>query len=199
MPPHAALRPGPVQAPDVTAKLPLLLALGVAACTLGLPSRAGVRPLEFTPHSGFSGESEGKGTLTLLLGTPRSFRVESRGRTQADGTFRLEQRLFFQGEPPRDRVWVITPVGASRYSATLSDAAGPVTGFTSGASLTLAYRVKGPLYVRQELKLMPDGTTIDNVGVITLLGVPVGRLRETIVRKSPASAAGASFRGRRVD
>ncbi|MFP7722811.1 DUF3833 family protein [Lysobacter sp. A3-1-A15] len=167
-----------------------LLAVAGAALLMGAPSLAEVKPIEFTPRTGFSGESEGNGTLTFLLGKPRPFRVESLGRTQADGTFRLEQRIFFQGKPPRDRVWVITSVGPGRYSATLSDAAGPVTGVTSGSRLTLHYRAKGPLFVRQDLRLLPDGRTIDNVGVITLFGIPVGHLKETIIRKSAGRESG---------
>ena len=30
---------------------------------------------------------------------------------------------------------------------------------------------------------MPDGKTIDNVGVITLFGIPIGHLHETITRR----------------
>ena len=165
-------------------KFRLLLTLAVATLILGAPSFAVVKPIEFTPQNGFSGESEGSGTLTFLLGTPRSFRVESHGRTQTDGTFRLEQRIVFQGERPRNRVWVLTNVSPNHYSATLSDAAGLVKGLTSGSRFTLRYRVKGPLFMRQDLELMSDGRTINNVGVITLLGIPVGRLQETIIRKS---------------
>ncbi|MEO5628508.1 MAG: DUF3833 family protein [Thermomonas sp.] len=140
---------------------------------------------DFTPRNGFGGASEGDGTLTLLLGRPQPFHVESRGTQQADGTFRLEQTISFQGKPPQARVWTMTEVSLNHYTATLSDAAGPVTGTTSGPRLSLQYRVKGPLVMHQELKLLPDGKTIDNVGVITLLGVPVGHLRETITRKGP--------------
>ena len=178
------MRHGLTQALDVITKFRLLLTLGVATLIVGEPSFAVVKPIEFTPQNGFSGESEGNGTLTFLLGTPRSFRVESHGRTQTDGTFRLEQRIVFEGERPRERFWVLTNVSPNHYSATLSDAASPVTGLTSGSRLTLQYRVKGPLFVRQDLELMPDGKTINNVGVITLLGIPVGRLQETIIRKS---------------
>ena len=52
-----------------------------------------------------------------------------------------------------------------------------------GSRLLLEYRVKGPLVMHQTLELMPDGKTIDNVGKVTLLGIPVGRLHETITRK----------------
>ena len=63
--------------------------------------------------------------------------------------------------------------------------AGPVTGETSGRRLMLRYRLKGPLVMHQTLERMADGTTIENTGRITLLGIPVGWLHETIRRKNP--------------
>lgn len=78
----------------------------------------------------------------------------------------------------------MTTVSPDHYSATLSDAAGPATGSTSGPRLSLRYRVKGPLVMHQELQFMPDGKTIDNAGVITFLGVPVGHLHEIITRQA---------------
>jgi hypothetical protein len=162
-----------------------LLPFAVAAVVAGSSSLA-AEPIEFTPNAGFAGESAGNGSLKLLLGKPRPFHVQSRGSEQADGTFRLEQTISFEGEPARERAWVISTVSPNRYSAALSDAAGPVTGTTSGPHLSLRYRVKGPLVMHQELELMPDGRTIDNVGTITLLGIPVGHLRETITRSGPA-------------
>lgn len=137
----------------------------------------------FTPQAGFGGASEGDGALTLFLGKPQPFHVESRGTQQADGTFRLEQTVIFLGKPPQDRVWLLATDAVDRYSGTLSDAAGKVTGRTEGSHLSLQYRVKGPLVMHQALDLMPDGKTIDNKGVITLLGIPVGHLHETITRK----------------
>ena len=148
-------------------------------------SFAGEQPRKFTPQAGFGGESEGNGALKLVLGKTQRFHVVSHGTEQSDGSFRLEQRVAFEGKPPQDRVWIITTVGPDRYSATLSDASGPGFGFTSGSRLSLRYRVKGPLVMHQELQLMSDGKTIDNVGVITLFGIPVGHLHETINRKDP--------------
>lgn len=166
--------------------LHLLLPIVFAAAILGAPTLAAEKPLKFTPQNGFSGDSEGNGTLTWMFGEPRSFHVESRGWAQADGAFRLEQSIQFQGEQPATRAWVITQLRPNHYSATLTDASGPVTAVTAGRLLSLRYRVKGPLFVKQELTLSPDGSTIDNVGVISLFGFPVGHLKETIVRKGRA-------------
>ncbi|MEO7068693.1 MAG: DUF3833 family protein [Rhodanobacter sp.] len=139
----------------------------------------------FTPQTGFGGISEGTGTLKLLFGKERPYRVENDGRRLADGTFRLDQTVLFEGKPPKHRHWILTTAHPAEYTGTLSDAAGPVTGQTKGRRLTLKYRLAGPLVMHQTLEIMPDGT-IDNVGRITVLGIPVGHLQETIVSKGGA-------------
>lgn len=172
---------------DVMMNIAALIAFVLATSIVARPLFAAEQQLEFTPQNGFGGESEGNGSLKLFLGKPRPFHVVSRGSEQRDGTFRLEQWVTFQGKPTRDRVWIITTVTPNHYSAKLSDAAGPATGSTSGARLSLQYRLKGPLVMNQELQLLPDGKTIDNVGTIRLLGIPLGHLHETIVRKGPGT------------
>ena len=174
-------------------KFKWLLVGVLTAATLVCPLLA-AEPLAFTPENGFGGESEGRGSLKLFLGKPRSFHVTSNGSKQPDGTFRLDQTVTFEGETPQARFWILTTISENQYSATLSDAAGPVKGFTSGSHLSLQYRVKGPLVMHQELELSPDGKTIDNVGVITLLGIPVGRLHETITRKLSGITSNYSFK-----
>jgi len=169
-----------------TALLLFFLTASIISCRLF----AAEPQLDFTPKHGFSGSSTGKGTLKMLLGKTLQFQVESQGTEQRDGTFRLEQRITFRGEPPRDRVWILSTVAPNRYSARLSDAAGPVAGSTSGTHLSLQYRVKGPLVMSQELELLPGGKTISNVGTITLLGIPVGHLHETITRSRRGLTSG---------
>ena len=175
-------------------KIIALRALVLATTIVGPSSFAAVPQHDFTPQNGFGGTSEGNGSLVLLFGDPQPFHVESHGHQQSNGTFRLEQKVTFQGKTPQNRVWILTTVSPNHYSATLSDAPGLVTGSTSGPHLSLQYRVKGPLVMHQELQLMPDGKTIDNVGVITLLGIPVGRLHETITRKDPGLTSNNSFK-----
>lgn len=167
-------------------KVTAVLASVLVAGLLGSASRADAPDLDLTPQKGFVGLSQGDGTLKMAFSNPQPFHVESRGAQQGNGTFRLSQTVTFQGKSPQQRVWILTTVGPNRYSATLSDAAGPVTGSTSGRDLSLEYRVKGPFVMHQHLTLLPGRTTIDNVGVITLLGIPVGHLHETITRQTPA-------------
>lgn len=139
--------------------------------------------LRFTPQAAFAGASEGNGTLTFFFGAKRPYHVENYGQRLADGTFRLDQTVRFREKPAARRHWILTTVRPGAYTGTLSDAAGGVTGHTVGSRLLLRYRLKGPLVMHQTLELMPDGT-IDNIGRITLFGIPVGRLRETIIKGS---------------
>lgn len=159
------------------------LALGlVAACAAASAMSA---PNELTPQQLFDGRSEGNGSLKILLGKPQPFHVESRGLAQQDGSFRLEQTITFEGKPPKDRTWILHTESPGVYAGTLSDAAGDVEGQVEGNRLTLNYRIKSLLIMHQTLELMPDGRTIDNAGKVTLLGIPIGRLHETIVRSEP--------------
>lgn len=164
-----------------------LLTAAMVACLLANAQT----PVEFTPSAGFGGDSTGLGTLKFVFREPRAFQVTSHGAEQGDGTFHLDQTITFAGEPPQSRFWLMTRTAPHRYAATLSDAAGPVEATVSGSRLSLRYRVKGPVYMHQELVLSADGRTIDNVGVVRLLGIPIGRLQETITRKMPAVASDA--------
>lgn len=150
------------------------------ALLIGLPARA--QQVLFTPEVGLSGPTQGTGSLKLFLAQRRAFHVRSFGERQSDGSFTLNQTVTFAGQEPTTRSWMIRTVSPLHYAGTLTDAAGPVTGHTSGRRLFLKYRVKGSFVMHQVLHLQPDGRTIDNTGRITLMGVPVGFLQETIHR-----------------
>lgn len=161
-------------------KLPLLLLSLLLANLPGLSAEAG--PLTFTPKNGFTGKSTGEGSLKLLFARPRPFHVQSQGQSERDGSFTLKQTVTFQNEEAKKRTWSIREASPLRYTGTLSDAAGPVSGHTAGRRLVLKYRVKGPLTVHQTLDLSEDGATIINNGRITLLGIPLGSMHEIIRR-----------------
>jgi hypothetical protein len=136
----------------------------------------------FTPQNGFSGLSEGNGTLRLFF-SHKPFHVENHGFDRPDGSFQLDQTVQFEGNVPETRTWLMRRSNNLHYTATLSGAAGTVTGEASGSRLTLRYRIKGPLVMHQTLTLATDGKSIDNVGRVTLFGIPVGSLHELIQRK----------------
>lgn len=176
----AAWRIGLIRAFDVTMKSRCLLTCLVLSLLLGLPAQA--QQVLFTPEVGLSGASRGSGSLKFLVGSRRAFHVRSFGTSERDGSFTLNQTVSFVGQEPTTRSWVIRTVSPLHYAATLTDAAGSVSGHTSGRHLFLKYRVKGPFVMHQVLHLLPDGKTIENVGRVTLFGVAVGFLQETIRR-----------------
>jgi hypothetical protein len=129
----------------------------------------------------FAGRSEGTGELRLGVGRRRPFTVQSHGAVQPDGRFRLDQEVRFAGEAPRSRTWILWQTHAGRYSATLTDAAGPVTAQTIGNRLTLRYPLtRWGLVMHQTLTLRVDGRTVDNVCRIRFVGITVGQLSEVI-------------------
>ena len=157
----------------------LTLCLGACAPTV-TPSAA---HLTFNPVKAFAGRSHGDGTLSVILQPPQPYHVESRGFTQTDGTFRLEQTVTFTGKPPQKRVWLLKKVSPTDYAGTLSDAAGPVEGHITGPQFNLIYPLPGNLTMHQTLTLKPGGKVIDNLGRITFWGLEVGYLHETIERR----------------
>lgn len=135
----------------------------------------------FVPEKVFAGHSVGVGEMRLLVGKKRPFCVESLGTIQADGSLRLDQSVRFKGEPVKSRYWVMRQISPGHYSGTLSDATGPVMARTEGSQLILRYKLKPwGLVMHQTLDLANDGRTIDNFSRIRFLGIPLGRLRETI-------------------
>lgn len=161
--------------PRASLKAVVVLALGLLA------AQAPALAVDFVPERVFAGRSAGEGELKLLFRQAQVFTVESRGTERPDGTFQLDQTIRFSGQPARVRSWVMRRSGPGTYSATLTDAAGPVAARIDGPRMTLRVPLTHwGLIMHQTLEVADDGRTIDNRGRIRLLGVPFGRLRETI-------------------
>lgn len=159
-------------------RIATLVALALTTFTVeGAPP-----PSPADPVTLLGGRTSGVGHLRILLGAPKPFRVESDGRVQPDGAFRLDQRVMIEGEPARSRHWIVRRVGTGRHAFTLSDAVGPGTAVVERGRLTLRYRLPRGVHVRQVLVPSADGRTIANTGSIRWLGLPIGRLEETITR-----------------
>lgn len=136
---------------------------------------------EFVPEVVFAGRSSGRGVLDLVSAPPRRLEVESTGTMQPDGRFELRQVIRVEGRPPRTRTWTMRRTGPGTYAASLTDAVGPVEVRVAGARMTVQYRLsRWGLSMQQTLDLDDEGRTIANTGRIRLLGIPVGRLDETI-------------------
>jgi Protein of unknown function (DUF3833) len=126
----------------------------------------------------------GNGVIQTAGGKPaRQIRVESRGTTLPDGRFRLDQTIY-EGSKVSKRHWIMTRVDDRRYTATLSDAAGPVKAEVYGNVFHLRYLLKKPFVTMEQwLYLQSDGKTVLNEGIIRMPGRTIARLSEIIVRQ----------------
>lgn len=163
----------------------------VAAVVLSLSGCLSAPPLqpaasdhpEFRPENFFAGRTHGTGELEGRGRAPRPMRVESFGRLEADGTFRLDQTVKFGDGAAETRTWRMRRVDSHAYTATLSDAAGAVAAEVNGNVFHLRYLMRRPaVYMEQWLYLQPDGRSVINFGTVTVAGIPVARLSERIMR-----------------
>ncbi|MEK6638893.1 MAG: DUF3833 family protein [Pseudomonadota bacterium] len=139
----------------------------------------------FRPETFFGTTATGHGVIQSAGGKPaRQIRVESRGSTLPDGRFRLDQTIY-EGSKVSQRHWIMTRFDDHRYTATLSDADGPVKAEVYGNLFHLRYLLKKPFVTMEQwLYLQRDGKTVLNEGTIRMPGRTIARLSEIIVRQS---------------
>lgn len=142
-----------------------------------LPADAGQK---FDPIAFFEGRTSGEGTLNKLVGGGTGIQVRSLGRRDGRGGLVLDQLIKSGDKAPTRRRWVMRPVAPGRFTGTLTDAQGPVTGTLSGPRATIRYRDRNGFDVEQHLALQSDGRTLLNELSVRRAGVRVARLEETI-------------------
>lgn len=161
--------------PAVTALIPFALV------SAELAAQRPVAAPVFQPTSFFAGRTEGRGVVKVALSPKRALVVHGSGRVAPDGTLVLDQVVEREGKQPEQRQWRIKEVAAGRYTGTLTDARGPVTGVVHGNILKLRYQLKnGGLAAEQTLHLQPDGRTVLNRMEISKLGITIAEVEETI-------------------
>ncbi len=147
---------------------------------------AGTGP-ELRPERFFLGSTSSTGVLENRSGAPSErFHVEGTGRALPDGALQLDQTITFEHQPPTTRQWVLTETGPHHYSASLTDASGPVEAESYGNLFHLRYSMKQPSGGRMEqwLYLQPDGRTVVNEATVTWLGlVVVAHISERITNE----------------
>jgi hypothetical protein len=160
------------------------LAAPLAAVALAACAPASALPADptakFDPVAFFLGRSHGDGTLRKLLGKPARISVDSVGRRERDGTLVLDQTIKVGTKAPSTRRWTMRQIGGSRFTGSLTDAAGPVSIEVAGPRATIRYRMKGGLDVSQQLALQPGGRTVLNRLSVRKFGIRVATLDETI-------------------
>lgn len=165
-----------------------LAAATLAGCASQLPPAAfdGAAP-EMRPETFFAGKTSSSGVIEDRAGAPTSrFRVEGTGKSLADGTFQLDQVVSFPDEGRQQtRTWLMQRLDAHRYTATLTDASGPVEAEVHGNLMHLRYPMKTPFGGRMEqwLYLQPDDRTVVNEATVRVFGLVAAHLSERITRE----------------
>lgn len=134
------------------------------------------------PERFFLGRTEGQGTANVIMSGSHSVRHRGTGRLAPDGSLHLEQIVEEQGKAPRRRTWRLVRAGPNRFTGTISDARGPVTGTVDGATLHITYRAAEGPNVEQWITVQPGGRTARNRMIFRRFGVRVATMEETIRR-----------------
>ncbi|KQU53206.1 hypothetical protein ASG67_10360 [Sphingomonas sp. Leaf339] len=127
----------------------------------------------------FNGKTEGKGRFKVVLRAGHDVHVQGHGRMEGD-TLILDQIVTREGTAPKPRQWRIREVSPGRYTGTLTDAKGAITGETTGDRLHLAFTSTGGFKVEQWLTLAADGRSAQNRLTAKKFGITVATLDETI-------------------
>lgn len=170
-----------MQLRSITAGVASLLLCSACVPSGHLASEQAATPV-FDPITFFAGRTHGTGVLSVLFHKRVTTDVTGDGHIDADGSIVLDQRVKQGAKPATRRRWLLrrTPEGA--LVGTLTDASGPVHGEVSGNRLHLAFPMRGHLKADQWLYLQPGGQVARNRMVITMLGMTVASLDETITR-----------------
>lgn len=177
-----------------TSFAPLVIAAaGLAGCAGALPPSAfeGGSP-QMRPEVFFAGTTRSSGVLENRSGAPtQRLHIQGDGRTLPDGSFQLVQSVTLDRDAPKTRTWIMRRVDEHRYTATLTDASGPVEGEAYGDLFHLSYDMASPAGGRMEqwMYLQPDGRTVVNEATVSLLGVVAARLSERITQGSGPQVA----------
>lgn len=161
----------------------LAAALAATACVpAGHLAREQAPAPTFDALAFFTGHTEGRGELTVVMSGRKPTLVEGHGVVAPDGSIDLEQVVRRGDAPSRRRTWHLYTIAPGRYAGTLSDASGPVAGDVTGNQLHLSFAMKGGLHAEQFLYLRPGGQVAQNRMIISKFGMAVARLDETITR-----------------
>lgn len=138
---------------------------------------------EFRPDLFFAGRTQGAGTVRLATSSrPRVLSVQGTGRILPDGSLVLDQAVTLDGKTS-SRSFTLRRVSDTVWSGTLTDAAGPVRATVAGDSLSLSYPMKrAGMRMTQTLTLQPGGRIVLNRARVTLLGIAVAGIEETITK-----------------
>ncbi|MFN6976990.1 MAG: DUF3833 family protein [Gemmobacter sp.] len=165
------------------------LALGLAAlagCATVPPAPTG-DTVPVTLDSAFIGRTTGAGVFRDITGTERRFTARLNGTLRGDRLTVVEDFVYDDGQQDR-LTWVFDRAGPGRWTGRREDTVGTATVVEEGGIVRLTYLADfrsqaavTRLGFEDVIYARPDGLIV-NEGIVTRLGVPVGRVRFEIRR-----------------
>lgn len=163
--------------------LPAVLILSGCLEGFRIPETPAQAP-QFRPDEFFAGITHGEGTLATRGRFTRHFTVAGSGHTETDGTFVLDQTIIYDDSSVEHRSFRLRQIGEHEYTGSLTGASGAVSARSEGNRFHVRYNIRKPaVTMDQWLYLQADGRTVFNRATVSVLGVPVARLSETIRRQ----------------
>jgi len=135
-----------------------------------------------SPEQFFVGRTESTGIVNIALSGSHTVRDRSRGRIEGGNTLILEQVVEEQGKPARSRTWRLVRSADNRFTGTISDARGPVTGDVRGNVIHLRYQSQEGPSVEQWITLDPNGRVARNRMVFRRIGITLATVNSVIWR-----------------
>ena len=156
------------------------LAIAAPALMLATPLTSASVQTQVDPLRFFEGRTETQGTVKVMFHRPYRTRSIGDGRIAPDGTLVLVQHVQDDGKPPHDRRWLVRRTAPDRFSASMTDAVGPVIIDKVGERYRFRFRMKGNLSAEQMLTPLPGGRSARNSLKVKRMGFTVATTEGTI-------------------
>ena len=160
------------------------LRLAFVAPALLLAPAASPAPEPTDPLRFFEGRTETQGTVKILMRKPYKSRGVGVGTIEPDGSLTLVQQVHDEGKPMKQRRWKVRRAGPGRFTATMSEASGPVVIDKVGGQYRFRFKLQGNLAAEQMMIPLPGGRAARNTMKVKRLGVVVATTEGTIRKVS---------------
>jgi hypothetical protein len=156
--------------------------IAAPALLLAAPLASGPLQQQVDPLRFFQGRTETVGTVKIMF--HKAYRTHSlgAGRIEPDGSLTLVQRVEDEGKAPHDRRWHVRQTAPDRFSASMSEAVGPVTIERVGDRYRFRFKLQGDLNAEQVLTPLPGGKSALSNTKVKHFGITVATT-DAIVRK----------------
>jgi hypothetical protein len=136
------------------------------------------------PMRFFAGRTESDGIVKVLFHKPYRTHSTSVGWIEPDGSLVLVQKVEDDGKPPLERRWRVRETGPAHWTATMTQAVGPVAIDRVGGRYRFRFTMAGHLNVEQWLTPLPGATAARTLIKVRKFGLTVATT-EGVVRKLP--------------